>query len=333
MEYPEFRHRNWIYKVENNDNDFEFHVIDPKHTPIPEYLYKHFSLNKFSIDGILNNYLYASHPLQLNDPYDCNRYIFNLKSTPISVFENFLSDAAPGLNIKSLYKNNKPELIEWFIDGFWHIMYSKCGIISMSDVPDNIQMWAYYSGMKGFQIKIETAKTPIEFKGPFKIRYSNRMVKIPVKRDFFLPVLYQMTNKEMNWRHESEWRYLVVGPNEMEVPYDLFRKEQDSPHDRKFKYDLTILKEITLAPYFFIDDHKKIIGKNHSIITLSKSNSLQNRLRLKLLNFICDHPDIPISMIFWQTHSKYILKKITLVLTKKSTRRFEMLTIIEQNVT
>ncbi len=333
MENSEFKHRNWIYKVDNFDDNFEFQVIDPNHTPKPKFLYKHFALNKFSIESLINNYLYASHPLQLNDPYDCNRYVFNLKSTSLTVFENFLSGVAPGINIKSLYKNNKQELIDWFIDGFWHIMYSKCGIISTSDVSNNIQMWAYYSGMKGFQIKIETEKVPPTFKGPFKIRYSNRMVKIPVKREFFLPVLYQITNKEKNWQHESEWRYLVVGPNEMVVPYDLFSKEQDSPHDRKFNYDLMLLKEITLAPYFFIDDNKKIIGKNHSVITISKSNCLTTRLRIKLLDFICDHPEIPISMIFWQTHSKYILKKITLVISKKSTRRFEMLTLSEQNVT
>ena len=130
----------------------------------------------------------------------------------------------------------------------------------MSDKPTNIQMWAYYSKLDGFQIKLNTQRIPENFKGPLKLRYSSILKKIPIENNFFLPVLYQMTNKENNWDHESEWRYVVVGPSEMEVPLSIFRNQQKSPHNRKFPYDISALIEVTLGCYFFQpDEFSKII--------------------------------------------------------------------------
>ena len=42
----------------------------------PEYLFKYYSFGKYSIDALINNYLYASHPYELNDILDSSRFLY-----------------------------------------------------------------------------------------------------------------------------------------------------------------------------------------------------------------------------------------------------------------
>lgn len=336
MKTIEFTQWDWIYRVhQKQDDEYDFEVIDPLKTSKPQYLYKHFSLNVNSIDSLMKNYLYASHPLQLNDPYDCNKRIFNLDPTPLSIFQIFLGVLETfdkTISIKEMYSHQRQDLNDLFLEGFWQLMYSKCGIVSMSDISTNIQMWAYYSKLDGFQIKLDTHKLPENFKGPLKVRYSPILNKIPIENNFFLPVLYQMINKENNWDHESEWRYLVVGPSEMEVPLSIFRNQQKSPHDRKFPYDISALIEISLGCYFFQPDELRKIERNHSLFDLSKSVTLNTPLRIRLLDHLATHPIIEPKLIFWEKHAKYELIKVPFRLDKKDNGLFEIWFETEQSV-
>jgi hypothetical protein len=293
-------------------------------------------LSENSIDGLLNNYLYASHPLQLNDPYECNRRIFDLNSTSLAIFQNFLGvleSADKSLSITDMFYNQRQDLNDLFLESFWQLMYSKCGIVSMSDLPTNIQMWAYYSKLDGFQIKIETRKMPNNFKGPLKIRYSPSLNKISIGDNFFLPVLFQITSKETNWEHESEWRYLVVGPSEMEVPFSIFKNQQKSPHNRKFQFDISALKEITLGCYFLQPDEFRKIEKNHALFDLTKSETINTPLRIKLLNYLSSHQCIETKLIFWEKHLRYELIKVPFKLEKRHDKLFEIWFETDQNVT
>jgi hypothetical protein len=336
MKTIEFNQGDWLYRVNQiGGGDYDFEVIDPFKTPKPQYLYKHFSLNEYSIDSLITNYLYASHPLQLNDPYDCNKRVFNLDSTPLSIFQNFLGVLETedrSLSIKDMYSHQRQDLNDLFLEAFWQLMYSKCGIVSMSDVPTNIQMWAYYSKLDGFQVKLDVQQIPNNFKGPLKIRYSDTLNKIPIDDNFFLPILYQITNKEKNWDHESEWRYLVTGPSEMEVPFSIFKNLQKSPHNRKFHYDISALKEITLGCYFLQPDEFRKIEKNHSLFDLSNSETLNTPLRIKLLDHLVLHPEIDIRLIFWEKHARYELIKVPCRLEKKSDMLFEIWFETEEKV-
>jgi len=38
----------------------------------PKELIKYYACNEFSYDALKNNYLWASNPLQFNDPCDCS---------------------------------------------------------------------------------------------------------------------------------------------------------------------------------------------------------------------------------------------------------------------
>lgn len=328
MKTLKFSHLDWTYIVhEGENNDYDFEVIDPGNTPKPQFLYKYYSLNEYSIESLKKNLIYAPHPLQLNDPYDCNKNIFDLDNMPLIGFQNFLSCLESGdnkISIKEMFKNNRKELNDLFIEGFWQIMYSKCGIVSMSDIPTNIQMWAYYSKHDGFQLKFDTQKMPNNFKGPLKIKYSETLNRIAITGDFFLPVLYQVINKEINWNHESEWRYIVTGPSELEVPLSIFKQQQKSPHDRKFPYDISALKEITLGCYFFRPDEYKKIENNHSVFDLSRTDSCNTHLRIEILEYLSIHPEIEAKLVYWEKYARFELLKIPMKIEKISTGIFEI---------
>ncbi len=328
MRQTEFPYKDWIFRLyEKENNDFEIEVIDPDKTPIPNFLYKYYSLSDNGVDSLINNYIFASHPRHFNDPYDCNQNIFNLDTTPLYVYQNFLGileSLDSSISIKDMYYSKKQDLKDLFIEGFWQIMYSKCGIVALSDLPTNIQMWAYYSKLNGFQIKLDLKKLPKNFKGPVKVRYAVDFDKIPIERELFLPVIYQICNKEINWKHESEWRLLVVGPNEMEVPFPIFRSVQKSPHNRKFPYDISALKEITLGCYFFNPKEYNRIDEKNSIFDLSKAISQDTNLRLKILNYLTNHPEIETCFIFWEKLNDFLLLKVPIKIKKREDKVFEI---------
>jgi len=95
-----------------------------------------------------------------------------------------------------------------------------------------------------FKLNSIQQRIPENFKGPLKLRYSSILKKIPIENNFFLPVLYQMTNKENNWDHESEMAVCGCRTKRMEVPLSIFRNQQKSPHNRKFPYDISALIEV-----------------------------------------------------------------------------------------
>lgn len=324
-----YEHRGWRYEVtlDLQKNLFEIKTIDEYHTPVPNLLYKYYSLNNYSIDALTKSYIFAAHPRHFNDPYDCNMNIFDLSNTPLIAYKTYLKpleDSDPNLSISNLFESNKKQLDYLYLNAYWQIMYSKCGIISLTDNPINIQMWSYYSLLNGFQIGLNPALLPSNFKGPLKVRYVEDFDKIPIKNDLYIPMIYQVSNKEINWRHESEWRYLVIGHNEMEVPYAVFKKLQKNPHDRKFSYDKKAIEEITLGCYFFTVDEKVEEGYQTYIFDLSELAEDKRSKKQAILDYIIENPDIRFFFLAWQKLKDFKLIKIPSVIEKLDTYVYKM---------
>jgi hypothetical protein len=49
----------------------KFQIIPPFTVNKPTELYKFYRVNSYSIDAVTKGYFYASHPFELNDPFDC----------------------------------------------------------------------------------------------------------------------------------------------------------------------------------------------------------------------------------------------------------------------
>ena len=334
MSTIEYRHKGWLYRVikDLEKKDLEVFVQDELNTPIPERLFKYYSLSQYSVEALTEGFLFAAHPRHFNDPYDCNKHIFDLTSTPLEIYTNYLKvleESDPSLSISNLFQTDKEELDKLYLEAFWQIMYSKCGIVSLTDNPVSIQMWAYYSRLSGFQIAVNTPDLPKSFKGPIKVRYIEDFDKIPITEDLFLPTLYQITNKEINWKHESEWRFLVIGPNEMEVPFALFKTLQKNPHNRKFTYNSKAIAELTLGCYFFTPEENTIMEKNRMIFDLSRTDHNEKELKAGVLNFIQANPHIAVYMLFWEKLNDFILHRVPCTIERIGSSVYEMKTFLK----
>ena len=55
-------------------------------------MYKFYSLSSYNLEAMNNNYLYAAHPLELNDKFDCFKGFINYDSASEEQVKNFLKN-------------------------------------------------------------------------------------------------------------------------------------------------------------------------------------------------------------------------------------------------
>lgn len=200
----QIEHNNRLYK--NNRGKLEITHSDGRHFRTPEILYKYYALNNNSVDAFTNHYLYASHPLELNDRFDCSPFLIS--------FENPDDEL---ILLKEINPATKATIEELQLDGFggYHdeiveYYYKRWGIISFSPVNDETLMWSHYAKNDGFCIKLRTSKLPNEWIGPYPIDYprSREACKIKYEHASIIPLL-QCFQKNSHWSYEKELRYLV----------------------------------------------------------------------------------------------------------------------------
>ena len=257
-------------------------------------LYHYYSLSRNSIKSLTERYIYANHPYQFNDPYDCY--------TGLISYDNCTLEDVLGLNdnffkpefIKRLYESsdrqNKIELDKHLHFLFFNVIYLKVGIFCLTNNIESIEMWSYYSNHKGFTVKYDIEKMPQNFWGPFRINYSDHFEPINyaiLKRSCFF---YQSNIKSINWKPENEYRMIFYGPDKMKIPF----RDTPNSHNRKFHYNLNCVKEIVLG-YSFFDIHEYNIKKS-SNLKAYVSLKTNKKLKRKVLYHILKH-NIPVSMI------------------------------------
>lgn len=70
----------WKYRFNESDRVTPFEVIPKDEYPIPDTMFKFYALNDFSLDALLNGYVYATHPSEFNDLYDCHEQLIIYKN-------------------------------------------------------------------------------------------------------------------------------------------------------------------------------------------------------------------------------------------------------------
>lgn len=256
------------YNVKGQNETLSFEVINQKKQKKPQTLFKYYALNENSIDALLNSYIYATHPNQFNDVFDC--FINLIKFDDVEMNKNFL---------KNFYKltddkieeiaNNTSDIQKKIKKNLFNFI----GLISLTNDDNNILMWSYYTNHQGFCINFDYKLFPFKFHGPFPINYQKKVkpisIKDELKSSFELASLIQTNIKFKNWEHEDEWRLLIESPSEMVSPFN------QCGHNRKFKYPISAIKSITLGMKFF-DFHNEIdkftrISDNEMDIEIKKN--------------------------------------------------------------
>ena len=85
MEGTKFIYKDWTYELKNSN----FNVIPPEGIETPSSVFKYYSNNKNSLDALVNQYLFCSHPYQLNDSIDSTSLLWDFSNLSKGIFEKF----------------------------------------------------------------------------------------------------------------------------------------------------------------------------------------------------------------------------------------------------
>ncbi len=292
----EMKKYNWIYRIENG----RIEIIPDKKSkkPEPDAFYKYFSLKKNSIDAITNNYIYTSHPIQLNDIFDCYYKLVQFDNLDSIIY--LLRGVMEPKDIKKEWHNDRRELIRKVQYNYFHMAFTDLGIFSLTSDPVNILMWSYYSSNRGFvvqydveEIKENGIKSEI-IEGPFQINYQNRISAIPFDKDKIALVFLYLTNiKSKKWQHENEWR-MVFGREKMYTPgVDIPDSDRLLKNSRKFEIKHKAVKKIVLGNKFF---DQKEFDKSKGRIKLNSDSPELFFYKKALLDYIIEN-NIPAEII------------------------------------
>lgn len=271
---------NWIYRYESG----KFTITPNQEIDKPEFFYKYYSLNNNSFDSLINQYIYATHPSQLNDVFDCNEEIleFDDSETNRIFLKDFCSE-------EELIKMTDEDLLESkvFVQrNFKEIIYRKWGVFSMTTNRESVLMWSYYCNHNGFCVEYDISKFPFKFQGPFPINYQPELYSLSIKEiGVQIGILAQCNLKDKIWEHEEEWRLMIEAPKgEDMMSFNFEKLKKLGGHNRKFEYHIYAIKSITLGNRFFEPEEIREIDNNVLEINL-KSNFEQKSIMLDYLSF------------------------------------------------
>ena len=230
-----------------------YHIVPKDDIVAPSTFYKYYALTKNSVDALTNLYVYASHPKQFNDPFDCNEKLikFDTWNDVQGLWEDLYD------NYRKIYTSLDPAC-EDSNKAYWNILYKKLGLVSLTPHCDNYQMWALYAQNNGFCLEFDVNKFPFQHYGPFPINYTE-IIPGPVhigNVGGHIAMLIQSNVKNKWWNYEDEWRLYIPNPIGFDLKYfgseyEMSKYNRGDEHDRKFRYPIEALTSITLGPMFF----------------------------------------------------------------------------------
>ena len=238
----------YVYNKHDGENPFKIEY--PKTIKQPKHFFKYYALNKFSVDALTNLYVYATHPSQLNDPFDCDKNLIDVDDK-----EDIQSLFSPLYNEGLELAQNEEELKSMAQKFSFILMYKKMGILSLAPEWDNLLMWSHYAKHDGFCVEFDTNKFPFLKFGPFPIQYLDNLYTLKTS-EIGLPLatLIQATTKQKIWENEHECRLLIASPKGLQMKYytqygDEYNRGDE--HNRKFRYPLDAIKSFTFGINFF----------------------------------------------------------------------------------
>lgn len=253
---------------------------------VTETLIKYYECNEYSYDALKNNYLWASHPEQFNDPFDCSPKLWDECSFTTDKIRRFINfDDHPEYQ-KHLESRG----------GIIDLVQIEIGVICLnSGNKENEDLfWGYYSNQKGFAIEFSKDKLSRVFgSDPMKVNYFENdtfeKYSLPdTKEQFFEITKKWIKQKKQIWVHEDEFRYIFFNCDSL-PSLNLGNSET-----RKKYYSPDCIAKITLGLKFFGDCLVPIEGEAF-IYNLTKES---NPYHYKLLRHLIDDPKYSVWWMF-----------------------------------
>lgn len=233
-------------------------------------LYKYRSFNQYSLQLLINQASWFSCPSSFNDPFDC---AVNLDSSRL---EDNVKHALDDLKIdidtipKELrrVKSTDIEAFESFRSSISK-MFQKCGILSLSEINNDILMWAHYANSHtGFAIEYERTSENKLGKDAQPVIYTSKIPSLTGRdictRGGKFDALW--LTKSKHWCYEKEWRVLNTEGNKAftfpckikSIIFGMRMTPEDRWTIRKIleHQDIEFLEALQSEKYFEIEIHK-----------------------------------------------------------------------------
>ncbi len=275
------------------------------------------------IDILQNRLIRFTQPLALNDPFEANPHFYKLGSKeefaknyaeairrfPIRVWIDYCKAIGndPGRFTLANKVQNDPDYAEWLYKNLhkknpedllpnlqerFYKLHNEFGILSLSETPDNLLMWAHYAaGHTGFVLVLDGSHD--FFKGavflpglakPERVEYSSerhRMTAEETSEETAMRDIFFI--KGSDWEYEKEWRYLKNLNNADQKITDV------NAHDvHLFELPSKCIKGVILGCYSSENLKEKISAIkrdktefNHLRIQQTRASETEYRLEIK----------------------------------------------------
>lgn len=223
-------------------------VISP-----PSTFFKYYALTEYNVEALTNLYVYAAHPKQFNDPFDCNEKLITFDTwNDVQCLWGDLFEKCKKTH------STLESACEESAQAYWNILYKKLGLLSLVPRCDNYQMWALYAQNNGFCLELDINKFLFLHHGPFPMNYTETIPEPVHIGDVggHIAMLIQTNVKNDWWKYEDEWRLYIPNPIGFDLKcygseYEMNKYNCGDEHDRKFRYPVDALKRVILGPKFF----------------------------------------------------------------------------------
>lgn len=277
----------WTYVVKNEKGKRVFEIIDKEKTAKPASLFKLYSLNENAVSSLTEKYIYATHPHQFNDIFDCFEQLIDFDDDEFvyeylkKVHQNELTDE----QLKAKITARKADASISAQRNAREDFYREIGVFSMTSNVYSLLMWSYYTNHQGFFIEFDYPQFPFKFHGPFPLNYQENISPVSLKEcGIDLAMLLQTNLKYIGWQHENEWRLLVESDEPMYSPSFEEIKALGGA-DRKFNYPINAIKSVGFGNRFFEPEELRI--ENEKILHVTLKNNVS--LKAKVLDFLIEH--------------------------------------------
>ena len=235
------------------------------------YKYKSFTNTKsfeYTVDSLVNKYLYFSRPSELNDPFDCQIQVdANAKGRAFNSWRNeMIKESDVDKQFLTIDYTNQLFSDTKILNGMktlTHLMVESNHLLSLTTDCLNESMWALYSGnyngicigyntngeipsflphkiefiVEGYETIIPSKIQTVKFK---QIEYDNTgkhvMKLFSSRASQVKEVTYNLRHKKDCWATEKEYRAIIH-----DVDYDIFNQIKKTV---KVFYDDNLLEEI-----------------------------------------------------------------------------------------
>lgn len=323
----EFYIDDWKYSFEEIDGEKQLSIDNGRSAP--SSLFKYYSISPHSVSALENNQFYVSQPDDFNDLFDSSdqRLDFSkitfrdvlaiFQGTDQSKLEEWWNEALK--NEIVFY-----DLVQLCRNTLYQVMVSKFGILCLTPNGEHELMWAYYNNNHGFCIEFDHSKFPDNFRGPFPIKYHESLQPIDFNHYGGHVSFYMLTlSKKAIWRHEEEYRYLVLPSSR---PFKVSGRFDNSHYelpfvDRLEKYPKEAIVSVTFGFNFLKDSEFNQVGENEYQVEFNPS-SAQGSLKIRLFKYAADNFTQCYSIV--QQMPSHEFKKEGWSITQNSSNKFRI---------